>query len=487
MGTIAVSSYLAHWEVALPGILVALAAVVVMVGDLVSRGPDRDGLAALGIIGLVVAAGAAAWLWIADGGLGGFENMLRADRYALFFTMLVCAAAALTLLMSVEYLRDQPIPAGDYHALVLLATVGMVFMAAANDLIVVFLALEVMSLSVYVLAGLLRGDGRSNEAAVKYFLIGAFASAFLLYGIAFIYMAAGSTRLDVIAQAVEGGTTGGFLPLGLALLVVGFGFKLALIPFHGWAPDVYEGAPTTVTAFMAVGVKAASFAAFARVMLSAMPDLAASWSAVLWVLAACTMLIGNVLAVTQESVKRMLAYSSISHAGYALIGVVTATPAGGAALLFYLVTYTFMTVGAFAVLVALGRRGEPAETYADLAGVGFRHPGLGLAMTVCMLSLIGLPPTAGFVAKLQIFRAAVDTGDVGLAVIGVLASVVSVYYYLGVLVQMYMHESPAEATLAGSRPCVVATVVLAATATLLLGLFPAGAIEMARLSFLSLP
>jgi len=487
MGTIAVSSFLANWEVALPGILVAVAAIIVMVGDLLSRGPDRDGLAALGIIGLAAAAGAAAWLWVVDGGPGGFENTLRADRYALFFTMLVCAAAALTLLMSVEYLRENPIASGDYHALVLLATVGMVFMAAANDLIVAFLALEIMSVSVYVLAGMLRGDGRSNEAAVKYFLMGAFASAFLLYGMAFVYMAAGSTHLDAIAQAVAAGPVSPYLSLGLGLLVVGFGFKLALIPFHGWAPDVYEGAPTTVTAFMAVGVKAASFAAFARVMLTAMPDLVASWSAVLWVIAALTMVVGNVLAVTQESVKRMLAYSSISHAGYALIGLVTATPAGGAALLFYLATYTFMTVGAFGVLVALSRRGEPTETYADLAGVGFRHPGLGLAMTVCILSLIGLPPMAGFVAKLQIFRAAVDAGDLGIALIGVLSSVVSVYYYLGVLVQMYMHESPREASVAHARPCVVATVLLAATATLLLGLFPAGPIELARLSFLSLP
>jgi len=460
--------------------------MLVMLVDAFMRGPERDGLALIGIVGLVAAGACAVWLWAGGADLGGFQNTVRADRYALFFTLLLCASALLVVLMSVDYLRDQPLPAGEFHALVLLSTCGMLFLAAANDLIVLFLALEIMSVAVYVLAGLLRREVRSSEAALKYFLLGAFATGFLLYGIAFFYGASGSTGLDQIALAVarDGLTT--WTLLGMAFLLVGFGFKVALIPFHVWTPDVYEGAPTAVTAFMAVGVKAAAFAAFARVFVAALGDIAASWTGVLWLLAALTMTIGNVTAVRQRSVKRMLAYSSIAHAGYALIGLVAATRDGGAALLFYLAVYSFMTLGAFGVLMALGRRGEPNESLDDWAGVGFRHPVLGLSMMVFMLSLAGMPPTAGFTGKFYLFSAAIDAGYVGLAVIGALNSLVSVYYYLGVLVPMYMADGTRAVVAPSSRPYLLATILLTVVATLAIGIMPGMPMELARSAFASL-
>jgi NADH-quinone oxidoreductase subunit N len=467
-----------NWQVALPALIVAATALLVMAADVTVRSPDGDLLAALGITGLLVAGGAAVALWLGGGPPAGFQETIRGDHYALFFTLVVCAGSLLTLLMSIDFLRDHALPAGEYYALVLLSTCGMIFLASANDLIVVFLALEIMSVAVYVLAGLARREARSTEAALKYFLLGAFATGFLLYGIAFFYGATGSTRLDVIAEAIARDGLRPFTALGIALVLVGFGFKVALIPFHVWAPDVYEGAPTAVTAFMAVGVKAAAFAAFARVFVEALSGVAPTWTALLALLAALTMTVGNVTAVLQRSVKRMLAYSSIAHAGYALVGLVVATRDGGAALCFYLAVYAFMTLGAFAVLIALGRRGEPNEDLADWAGVGFRHPVLGLSMAVFMLSLAGIPPTAGFAGKFYLFSAAVDAGWTSLAVIGVLNSLVSVYYYLGVLVAMYMAEGTRAIVPPSSRPYLLATI--------LIGVLPSGPMHLAERAFVSL-
>ena len=486
MTALDLSPFAANWQVALPALIVAATAMVVMVADLFATGPDRDGLAVIGITGVAAAGAAAIWLWAGGGPAAGFQDTLRGDRYGLFFAVVICAGSALTLLMSVDFLRQQPLPAGEYYALVLLSTSGMIFLAAASDLIVLFIALEIMSVAVYVLAGMLRHESRSTEAALKYFLLGAFASGFLLYGIAFFYGATGSTRLDVIARVLADHGPSAYVLLGAALILVGFGFKVALIPFHVWTPDVYEGAPTAVTAFMAVGVKAAAFAAFARVFMSALGSLAASWTGLLWVMAALTMTVGNVTAVRQRNVKRMLAYSSIAHAGYALVGLVADSKTGGAALLFYLAVYAFMNLGAFGVVIALGRRGEPNEDLRDFAGVGFRHPVLGLSMVVFMLSLAGVPPTAGFAGKFYLFSAAIDAGYVGLAVIAVLNSLVSVYYYLGVLVQMYMVDGSRVIDPPTSRPCLLATILLAVAATVLLGVLPSGPMEVARLSFLSL-
>ena len=474
------------WQAALPGFVVAATALVVMTLDLFMRGPDRDGLCVLGIGGLVLTIAGVLLMWRGTGDVAAFGNTLRADHYALFFAVVITGGSLLTLLISVDYLRRQPIPSGEYLTLVLLSTSGMVFLAAANDLIVLFLALEIMSVAAYVLAGLLPHEGRSTEAALKYFLLGAFATGFLLYGIAFFYAATGSTRLDVIAAALRRDGLGPYALVGMALLLVGFGFKVALIPFHAWMPDVYEGSPTAVTAFMAVGVKAAAFAAFARVFMSGLGAVASSWTGVFWVLAALTMTVGNVTAVAQRSVKRMLAYSSIAHAGYALMGLVAASRDGGAALLFYLAVYGLMTLGAFAVLIAIARRGESAEEFADFAGLGFRHPVLGAAMSVFMLSLAGFPPLAGFAGKFYLFSAAVSAGYVGLVVIAVLNSLVSVYYYLGVIVQMYMAEGARPVEAPSAQPYVFATILVAAAGTLLIGLLPGGPMEAARVAFLSL-
>jgi NADH-quinone oxidoreductase subunit N len=474
--TTGTETLLTGWQATLPSLVVIGAAVAAMLVDLVWRDPDADGVAAVGVFGLGAAMATALGLWGASP-LAGFGGTLALDRFALFFALLVCGAAILAIGLSIEYVREQLVSAGDYYVLLLLATSGMVLMAAAADLVVVFLALEVMSVAVYVLAGMLRGDTRSNEAALKYFLLGAFASGFLLYGIALVYGATGSTRLDALAAAVAAGWTP-TLGAGVALLLVGLGFKVALVPFHAWAPDVYEGAPTSVTAFMAVGVKAAGFAALARVATAALEPTAV-WQPLLWTLAVLSMTVGNLCALAQTSVKRMLAYSSIAHAGYATIGLVAGTPAGVAALLFYLVVYTFMNVGAFGVLLALGRSGERNEQLGDLAGVGLRHPLLGVAMTVCMLSLAGMPLTAGFTGKLVLFSAALDAGFVWLVVIAVLNSLVSVAYYLGVLIPMYMGEGEQALVPPSARPWLVGTVLLAVAATLVLGIDPTGAVHMA--------
>jgi NADH-quinone oxidoreductase subunit N len=480
------AAFAVNWQAAMPAIVVVCTAFAVMIVDLLLRDGSRTILAGIGVIGLTVAIWTAVAGWTGNGDPSAFQSMLRADRYGLFFTIVICVSAALTLLMSVEFVREWRLPAGDFYTLVLLSTAAMIFLALANDLIVVFVALETMSVGVYVLSGLLRGDLRSNEASMKYFLLGAFASGFLLYGVAFLYGATGSTRLDVIADAIARRPLEPFILLGMAFLLVGFGFKVALVPFQAWTPDVYEGAPTVVTAFMAVAVKAAAFAAFARVFTAGLAELATQWTGLLSVLAALTMTVGNVVAVNQRSVKRMLAYSSIAHAGYALLGLVADTRAGGAALLYYLLVYVFMNIGAFGVLVALGRRGEPRERLDDLAGVGFRHPLLALCMTVFLLSLAGVPPMAGFIGKFYLFGAVIDAGHTGLALIAVVNSVISVYYYLGPIVQMYLGEGTADATALPARPWLLACIAMALVGTILLGIFPGGPMQLAVASFGSL-
>ena len=486
MTPIDVHPFIVNWPAAMPGVVVVCTAMAVMLVDLLLRDGGRGALAAVGVVGLGIAVAVAMSAWSGGADPSAFQHMLRADRYGLFFTIVVCISAALTLLMSVEFVREWGLPAGDYYTLVLLSTAGMVFLALANDLIVLFVALETMSVGVYVLAGMLRGDLRSNEASMKYFLLGAFASSFLLYGVAFFYGATGSTRLDVIAHAIADRPTEPFVLLGIAFVLVGLGFKVALIPFQAWIPDVYEGAPTAVTAFMAVAVKAAAFAAFGRVFLAGLPQLAGQWTSLLAVIAALTMTVGNVIAVSQRSVKRMLAYSSIAHAGYALLGLVADSAQGGAALLFYLTVYALMNVGAFGVLIALGRRGEPRDRLDDLAGVGFRHPALAACMTVFLLSLAGVPPMAGFVGKLFLFRSIIDAGRTGLALVAVVNSTVSVYYYLGPVVQMYLGREKTQSAPLPARPWLIACIAVALVGTLLLGMFPGGTLGLAATSFGSL-
>jgi NADH-quinone oxidoreductase subunit N len=474
------------WIAILPLLIVTATALLTLIADLWMEGPDREALGWIGLLGLLVAAVTAITLWNTH--TSTFSNAVIVDRYGLFFTLLFCVASGLTLLMSMSYLELTDIRTGDYYSLILFSTVGMVLMATATDLIVIFLGLEVMSIAVYVLAGICRGEVRSNEAALKYFLLGAFATGFLLFGIALLYGATGSTTLGAIAAHITkaGAQERTLVLAGMALLLVGFGFKVAAVPFHVWTPDVYEGAPTAVTALMAVGVKAAGFAAFARVFMHTLTMMAGDWGNVLWVLAALTMTIGNVTAILQRNIKRMLAYSSIAHAGYLLVGMVAGGEYGGTAVLFYLIAYTLMTLGAFAVVIALGRRGAPNENLDDYAGVGFRYPFLGLAMMIFMLSLAGVPPLVGFIGKFYIFSAAVRSRYVGLAVIGVLNSVISVYYYVGVLVRMYMVEGVLEIPVPSSRPYLFATLLLTIAGTILVGLFPGPLFELARQSFLAL-
>jgi NADH-quinone oxidoreductase subunit N len=474
------------WLAILPLLIITGTAIVVMVADLWAEGPDREGLGWMGLVGLVATAIAAIALW--NTRASSFAGAIVIDRYGLFFTLLFCVASGLTLLMSMNYLELTDIRTGDYYSLVLFCTAGMVLMATATDLIVLFLGLEVMSISAYVLAGIWREQVRSNEAALKYFLLGAFATGFLLFGIALLYGATGSTTLAAIGKGIGHASADQrtLLIAGMALLIVGFGFKVAAVPFHVWTPDVYEGSPTAVTALMAVGIKAAAFAAFARVFLHTLSPLAGDWNSVLWMLAAVTMTVGNVTALLQRNIKRMLAYSSIAHAGYLLVGMVAGGEAGGSAVLFYLIAYAMMTLGAFAVVIAIGRRGQPNETLDDYAGVGFRSPFLGMAMIIFMLSLAGVPPLGGFIGKFYIFSAAIKSGYVGLAVIGVLNSVISVYYYVGVLVRMYMTEGGTEVALPSSRPYLFATLLLTIAGTVLLGIFPSGLFEVARQAFLAL-
>jgi NADH-quinone oxidoreductase subunit N len=362
----------------------------------------------------------------------------------------------------------------------LFATVGMMLMAAGGDLVIIFLGLELLSISTYVMAGFRRTDLRSNESSMKYFILGSFSSAFLLYGIALVYGATGSTNLAAIARVAT--TRNPLLLAGIGFLIVGLGFKAAVAPFHMWTPDVYEGAPLPVTAYMSVAAKAAAFAALLRVLFSAFGNerLVPDWSIVLAVIAVITMVVGNVLAIWQDNLKRLLAYSSIAHAGYILVGVVAASPLGAASVMFYTLAYTFMNLGAFAVLMLLGRSGAENAGIDNYRGLAARRPLMALAMALFMLSLSGIPPTAGFVGKFYLFQAAVQAGWTWLAVVGVLASVVSVYYYLRVIVAMYMQESEQELGPLPRARWAGTAAALAAAGVLLVGVFPASVITWAQ-------
>jgi NADH-quinone oxidoreductase subunit N len=473
-----------NWLSVLPSLILTVAGILVLFWDLWMKEEERPLLAWLGLTGLVL-TGVVSFVLLGRNE-SAFNGMFALDSYALFFNLIFCLAAGMTLLMSIDYLETTDIRPGEYYALILFATVGMVLMAAATDLIVIFLGLETMSMAVYVLAGIWRQRLQSNEAALKYFLLGAFASGFFLYGVALVYGATGSVQLGKVAAYVSEHGSSPLLLIGVALLIVGFGFKVAAAPFHVWTPDVYEGAPTTVTAFMAVGVKAAAFAAFARVFLHTLGPIHAQWQGILWILAALTMTVGNVTALVQNNIKRMLAYSSIAHAGYLLVAMVAGQDLGGAALMYYLVAYGLMNLGAFAVVLAVGRKGEPNEEFSDYAGLGFRYPALGMAMTLFMLSLTGVPPLVGFTGKFYIFSAAVKAGYVWLAVIGVLNSAVSAYYYIRVIVNMYMYEGEKAPEFLSARPALAAAIILAAAGTVLMGIFPSASIALARVSFLSL-
>ena len=450
-----------------------------------------------GIISLLGVAAAIAFIVSRPGSFSlqtveySFSGMWVVDNYARFFKLIFLLGTFLTILISVKYLQHEAMQHGEYYALVLFSTIGMMIMASGAELITVFLGIELMSVTLYVLAGYTRARMVSNEAALKYFLLGSFATGFLLYGIALIYGSTGTTSLKAISEVIA---TAGFKNpvtiIGMALLVVGFGFKTASVPFHMWAPDVYEGAPAPVTAFMSAGPKAAAFAAFVRIFMAALPSLQSEWTAVIWVIAALTMTVGNVIALVQDNIKRMLAYSSIAHAGYVLVGFLAAGELGVTSILYYLLAYTFMNIGAFAIIVMLAGKGEERVSIQDYKGLGYTQPVAAVAMSLFLFSLAGIPPTAGFMGKFYIFSAAIKEGYIGLAIIGVINSVVSVYYYLRVTVAMYMQDPTVPQTsqmqmLLGS-PGLAAAVLISAYGVLSLGIFPAGYMAIVRQSFLIL-
>ncbi len=459
------------WPSVLPLIVVSVAAIAVL---MVGVSVDDDESLGLGVLSL---GGLALAFVLALAALGqsalAFGGSIVLDNFAIYFDLAILISTAMTVLMSLEYVGDLRLPGAEYYSLLLFATLGMMLLATAGDLIVIFLGLETMSIAVYALAGFRRGDPRSIEASLKYFMLGAFSTGFLLYGIALVYGATGTIRLDRIGTAMSGPMAHSpMMLLGVGMMLIGFAFKVAAVPFHMWAPDVYEGAPTPITAFMAVGVKMAAFAGFLRIFVVHLAGVSAQWTWVLWVLAALTMTAGNAIALVQSNIKRMLAYSSIAHAGYLLVGIAAADGAAGGAILYYLLGYAFTNMGAFAVVAALGRPDAPHERIADYRGLARRNPGLAAAMTLFMLSLAGVPPLAGFVGKFYLFGAALNRGLVWLVVIAALNSAASAYYYISVIVAMYMEEGGVENVRMRGRPALLATVAIAVAGVILIGLYP---------------
>jgi NADH-quinone oxidoreductase subunit N len=444
---------------------------------------DQQIAGMVAVIGLLSTLFVVLWFWVQDIQVQGF-SMVTVDEFRFATAAVFLIGALLAVLISLGYLTRERIVVPEYYVLIMLATIGMMFMSAGVDLIVIFIGLELMSVCVYVLAGLNRRSVFAAEAALKYFLLGAFASAFLLYGIALIYGATGTTNLSFMYLQIAGlGLEDDvMLRIGIGLLLIGFAFKVAAVPFHMWAPDVYDGAPTPVTAFMAAAVKAAAFAALIRVLLSALGPSIVTWSEIVWWLAAVTMVVGNVVALAQRRIKRMLAYSSIGHAGYLLVAVASGTEVGAAAYLFYILAYTLMTMGAFAVLMSVGRDGERDVLTDDLAGLARQRPWVAFSMAVFMLALLGFPGTAGFIGKWYILSAAVDAGQLTLAIVLVLASVVSAGYYLPIIMSMYMKPAVSDTahervSMVGATRWVVGAVAIA---LLMFGVWPQPMLDVAE-------
>jgi NADH-quinone oxidoreductase subunit N len=468
-----------------PVLIVALSACAVLLAESFRRQGDWMPVGWLGIIGCVGGILTSISLW--DRHAVGF-GVIVVDNYAIFFNVTLCVIGVLTILVSSGTAERDHLPTGEYYALMLFSLTGMMLMGSTNDLLIIFLALEIMSLGVYVMTALKRSSEAGAEASFKYFVLGAFSSAFFLYGIALAYAVTGTTRLDELTMRVAGMALDPniLIVLSMVMLLVGFAFKVSAVPFHMWTPDAYQGAPTLVTGFMSTGVKAAAFAAFVRVFLSTFDPLRLDWLPVVSAIAGLTMILGTVVGVAQSSVKRMLAYSSIAHGGYLLVGLVAGSAAGQSAILFYLVAYAVTNLGAFGVLAALSTADRPHDDVRDFAGLWQERPGLAGLLTVFLLSLGGFPPTVGFVAKWYIFNAAVQENLLGLAVLGVLTSVVSVFFYLRIVVQMYMTDERAP----GHRPPVsamaLAGMMLALVAVVYLGVLPGRLLTIAAESVASL-
>jgi NADH-quinone oxidoreductase subunit N len=463
----------------LPNIILVVWACALLLVDLLIPKARKGWTALLAAVGLALTLGVS--LSQVYQSLTAFNGMIVLDGFSSFMSVLFLASGLLGIALAYDYLKRMGIERGEYYVLMLFSLSGMILMAQAADLIVIFLALELLSIPLYVLAAFARPRADSEEAGLKYFLLGAFATGFVVYGIALVFGATGSTSLGTISSMAALQASGSLLSslplllIGAGLILVGFGFKVAAVPFHMWTPDVYQGAPSSVTGFMAVGAKAAGFAALLRVFVTAFPSLDAKLVPVLWGLAALTMFAGNVIAIAQTNIKRMLAYSSIAHAGYILMAFVAyGNPAVSAdavsSALFYLVTYAITSFGAWSVVIALEKADAKGLEISDYAGLGRRKPALAAAMTIFMLSLTGIPPTLGLVGKFYLFRTVIEGGYIGLAIIGVLTSLISAYYYLRVVVVMYMHAGEAQAE---SESWLNLTTAVTAVATVVLSFLPA--------------
>lgn len=467
----------------LPEIILTVAGTIVML--LAPKFEGRRGITST--VALLGMAGALVGTVIAHMNPGpAFNGMLQIDGFATFFRVLVIAVGILAVFSSTGYLRREGAEESEFCALLLFCVAGQSFMAAANELIMIFIGLEISSISSYVLAGYLRDDRRNNESALKYFLLGSFATAFMLYGIAWIYGLTGSTNLAAVRNLIsnpELAPSAGLIGTAAGLMFVGIAFKISAAPFQMWAPDVYQGAPAPVSAFMSAGPKAAAFAIFMRVYMTAFEPIAGSWGPLVWIVALLSMLVGNFAALRQSNFKRLLAYSSIAHAGYVLVAITAHNETGIAAVMFYMASYALMNIGAFAVVAHVGRKGERHVDVADMAGLGIRQPLTAALLTIFLLSLIGVPLTGGFFAKFYVFKAALDADLVWLTILGLLNSALAAYYYLRIIVVMYMHE-PAEATEnlpalgGGARVAIWATAI----GVLVLGIYPPLVLDFARQS-----
>jgi NADH-quinone oxidoreductase subunit N len=465
----------------LPELILTLMGTIIMLLEAVTgEGKHKNSLGHISLLGLV---GALFGTVLAHSNPGpAFSNMIFVDGFATFFRFVCIGVGILTILSSYRYLNRENANSGEYYSLVLFSVVGQCVMVSANELIMIFIGLEISSIATYVLAGMLRDDKRANESALKYFLLGSFATGFFLYGIALVYGATGTTNLMMIREAVmrAGAPPALLLALAASLMVVGFGFKISGAPFQMWAPDVYQGAPAPVSAFMSAGPKAAAFAIFLRVFLTIFEPIGDRWEPIIWVCALLSMTIGNFAALTQSNVKRMLAYSSIAHAGYVLVALTARSEVGTAAAMFYLASYALMNVGAFGAVVYICGKGEKYVQIDDLAGLGVRQPLVAAVFAIFLLSLIGVPLTGGFFGKFYIFKAALQSRLVWLTVLGLLNSAVAAYYYLRILVVMYMQE-PGEATqnLEPLSPGLRTALLVSAAGVLFLGIFPSGVLNFA--------
>ena len=482
-------------QIVLPEMIVALTGIIVMLYDsFVPRQRNVTGI--ISLVGLAISAFFLVSMW-GDAPSTAWNGMIANDGLRLSFTIVFLFVSAITILISTVWTEREDVPVGEFHAMLLFATFGMMFMASGNDLVIIFLGLETLSIATYVMAGLRRADLRSNESAMKYFILGSFASAFLLYGMALTYGATGSTNITEIALRVANPNFPALLLVGGAMMIVGFGFKVATVPFHVWTPDVYEGAPTPITAFLAVGSKSAAFASFLRVFVLGFPLIAGvqasvylheSWISALTIMAILTMTIGNIAAIMQDNVKRMLAYSSIAHAGYALVGFIGAGMAKTAqardeaiaAVAFYMLTYAVTNLGAFAIVTLIGQKNDRRTAFEDYNGIGFRAPVLAFSLSLFMLSLLGLPLTAGFMGKVLVFRPALEAGSTLLTimvVVAVINTAISAYYYLRLIVVMFFRERTTDWLAPRIPTALAAALILTIIGVLYFGIFSDGVIE----------